>query len=436
MKDSGIKWIGFIPDNWDVQTIRQSLIERIEKNKDLSEKNILSLSAKEGVTLYDGENHSGNKPREDLSDYKKVKIDDIVVNSMNILSGSVGLSKYNGVVSPVYYMYYKRNDKDNIKFFNYVFQCKEFQRSLRGLGNGILIRETENGSLNTIRTRIPSKKLGLVYIPYCEPEMQTKIVEFLENKTIEIGSLLELEEKQIDILKEYKKSVITEIITRGLEPNGKFKKSNVEWIDFIPESCKIVKIKNVCSEKISDGTHATPEYTSEELGFPFLSSKDIRNGYIDWSNIKYITMETHRAIQKEITPRKGDVLLSKNGSIGFSAIVETEKEFDLYVTLALLRPNKLILSKFLKYSIDSNLTQYQFNLHLIGIGVPNLHLNVIQDTQIILPPIDEQEKIIEYLDEKCDEIDRLIKIKQEKIEKLQEYKKSLIYEYVTGKKEV
>ena len=171
MIESGVAWIGMIPKEWELKSIKQLMIERTEKNKKLEVKTILSLSAKDGVTLYDGENHSGNKPREDLSDYKIVHPNDIVVNSMNILSGSVGLSKYLGVVSPVYYIYYPR-DNGNIEYFHYIFQSFEFQRSLRGLGNGILIKETESGGLNTIRMRIPSKKLGMQAFPVCKREEQ------------------------------------------------------------------------------------------------------------------------------------------------------------------------------------------------------------------------------------------------------------------------
>ena len=126
MKKSGVEWIGDIPTTWELQTIKQLMVERVEKNKELQVNTILSLSAKDGVTLYDGENHSGNKPREDLSDYKIVRENDVVVNSMNILSGSVGLSKFTGVVSPVYYIYYPRFD-GNIEFFHYIFQSFEFQ---------------------------------------------------------------------------------------------------------------------------------------------------------------------------------------------------------------------------------------------------------------------------------------------------------------------
>ena len=133
MKDSGVAWIGEIPKEWELKTIKQLMVERNEKNRDGQTDTILSLSAKDGVTLYDSKNHTGNKPREDLSDYKVVRQGDIVVNSMNILSGAVGLSEYMGCISPVYYIYYPRSD-GNQQFFHYLFQSKQFQLSLRGLG--------------------------------------------------------------------------------------------------------------------------------------------------------------------------------------------------------------------------------------------------------------------------------------------------------------
>ena len=241
MKDSGVAWIGEIPTSWDTKAIRNLLIERNEKNRELSVKTILSLSAKSGVTLYSSENHSGNKPREDLSDYKIVRENDIVVNSMNILSGSVGLSKYTGVVSPVYYIYYPR-EKNNVQYLYFIFQCFEFQRSLRGLGNGILIKETESGSLNTIRMRIPSKKLSLQELPSPPIDEQEKIAAHLDRKCTQIDALISNAQQQIEKLKAYKQSVITETVTKGLDPDVQMKDSGVEWIGEIPEHWSVSKV--------------------------------------------------------------------------------------------------------------------------------------------------------------------------------------------------
>lgn len=164
MKDSGIEWIGQIPDEWELRKLKYILCERNEKNAPVKTTEILSLTASQGVIPYAEKEGGGNRPKEDLSAYKLAYPDDIVMNSMNVLSGSVGLSKYHGCVSPVYYMLYSDDENIDIKFYNYVFKTKVFQRSLMGLGNGILIKESENGSLNTIRMRIPMEKLNGLFL--------------------------------------------------------------------------------------------------------------------------------------------------------------------------------------------------------------------------------------------------------------------------------
>lgn len=120
----------------------------------------------------------------------------------------------------------------------------------------------------------------------------------------------------------------------------KMKDSGIEWIGQIPSDWNILKLKQLCSMPITDGTHKTPEYADEQDGVPFLSSKDVTSGKIDWANIKYITKDLHKILHKEIAVKKDDVLLAKNGTTGVAAIVDCDKIFDIYVTLAVLRPNK------------------------------------------------------------------------------------------------
>lgn len=160
MKASGISWLGELPSNWELRKIKYCLQERVEKNNPVRTTEILSLTAKQGVIPYDQKEGGGNKPKEDVSAYRLAYPGDIVMNSMNILSGSVGLSQYFGCVSPVYYMLRPWNAKEDVRYYNYIFQTTMFQRSLFGLGNGILIKESGNGKLNTIRMRIPMDKFG------------------------------------------------------------------------------------------------------------------------------------------------------------------------------------------------------------------------------------------------------------------------------------
>lgn len=250
--------------------------------------------------------------------------------------------------------------------------------------------------------------------------------------------MLEKVRASIDEYKQLKQSVITQAVTKGVRPNRPMKDSGIEWIGEIPANWKVYPLKYLVDIPITDGTHNTPTYTDKENGSPFLSSKDITSGHIDWSSIKYITKELHEQLQKEVAPKRNDILLAKNGTTGIGALVEEDIVFDIYVTLALIRPNQsIVLPKFLLYLINSSLCKIQYDKHLIGIGVPNLHLNIINNVKVIITDAkDEQQEIVSYLDEKCSEIYKIIAKKEQLIEELETYKKSLIYEYITGKKEV
>ena len=173
----------------------------------------------------------------------------------------------------------------------------------------------------------------------------------------------------------------------------------------VPEGWMWCRLPNLCKIPITDGTHQTPTYSDKEHGIPFLSSKDVTSRKIDWSKIKYITKELHEELQKRVQPCRNDILLAKNGTTGVAALVDTDKIFDIYVTLALLRPAEVIHPNYLHYVINSPFCKKQFNSHLTGIGVPNLHLNDICKTIIPLPPLAEQQRIVTKIEELFAQLD-------------------------------
>ena len=155
---------------------------------------------------------------------------------------------------------------------------------------------------------------------------------------------------------------------------------------------------DIC-EFIKDGTHQTPIYTEDkENGIKFLSAKDVVEGVINWNNIKYIPIDLHKELQKRIAPQRNDLLLCKNGTTGICAIVETDEIFDIYVSLALIRPKKPFCSKYLLYAINNPFTKEQFNKSLKGVGVPNLHLGEIKKAKIIYPPLSLQQSFAEKIE--------------------------------------
>ena len=291
-----------------------------------------------------------------------------------------------------------------------------------------------------VQTAIPQITVAQVQnnnVPVPDLSEQQAIADYLDDRCSKIDEIIAEATASIEEYKELKQAVIFEAVTKGLDKNAPMKDSGVEWIGEIPVDSSFVKLKYLVTRPITDGTHQTPDYDSAVDGSPFLSSKDVTKGYIDWSKIKYITQKLHEKLHKEIAPQRDDILLAKNGTTGVAAIVDTDAIFDVYVTLAVIRPDaKTVIPKYLLHAINSYASKRQFDDHLIGIGVPNLHLNVINNTKIIVHSKETQQRIVDYLDERISQMDALISEKQALIDDLQAYKKSLIYEVVTGKRRV
>ena len=192
-------------------------------------------------------------------------------------------------------------------------------------------------------------------------------------------------------------------------------------------------LPDLCSIPITDGTHQTPTYAERQNGIPFLSSKDVTTGKINWSDIKYITKELHQELYKRVAPFRNDILLAKNGTTGIAALVDTDIVFDIYVTLALIRPVKYISPRYLLYVINSRFCKEQFNDHLTGIGLPNLHLRDINKTFIPLPPIEEQQRIVAKLDNWFEQIENLDSNREDLQRFIQQTKSKVLSLAIHGK---
>lgn len=184
---------------------------------------------------------------------------------------------------------------------------------------------------------------------------------------------------------------------------------------------EMVRISELCS-LITDGTHQTPTYS--ENGYIFLSSKNVTTGKIDWDEVKYIPQELHEQLYKRLSPQKNDILLAKNGTTGICAKVDRDVIFDIYVSLALLRPKSMIEPDYFVYAINNPYTKRKFNRHLKGIGVPNLHLSSIKETSIPLPALDEQKRIAKNLDLASE----IVKGYKEQLAELDKLVQSVFYE--------
>lgn len=427
MKDSGIEWIGQIPEDWDMKRLKAVLCERNESNNPIKTNYILSLTNDRGVIPYDKKGDVGNKSKEDVSGYKLAYPNDIVLNSMNVIIGSVALSKYYGCVSPVYYMLYPRNPMDDVRYYNYIFQTKEFQSKLKGYGNGIM----------EIRMRIQMSKLNTVELPIPDATTQTRIADFLDEKCGKIDHYIEKQKQVIEKLKAYKQSVITEAVTKGLNLDVTMKDSGIEWIGMIPEhwSSRRLRYLGTCVNGISKGG----EYFGS--GYPFVSYGDV-----------YKNMELPSSVAGlvETTEDEREWYSVKEGDVFFTRTSETIEEVALTSTcmktienatfagfLIRFRPNTNLLTKeFSKYYFRSDKHRLFFVKEMNLVTRASLSQELLKRLPVLLPPIDEQLTIAAHLEQKCSNIDEAINKKYAVIEKLIKYKKSLIYEAVTGKLEV
>lgn len=223
---------------------------------------------------------------------------------------------------------------------------------------------------------------------------QQRIVERIEELFAKLDEAKERLQEVVDSFAVRKAAILHKAFTGELTKQWR-RENGVS-----DESWEEKTLQDVCSMKITDGTHKTPVYCDSEKGVKFLSAKDITAEKICWDNIKYIVPELHEELYKRLAPQVDDVLLAKNGTTGVAAIVETDDIFDIYVTLAVLRPEKsIIYPLYLLKVVNSPLCKEQFAQHLTGIGVPNLHLRDIKEVLIPLPSLPEQHEIVRLIDD-------------------------------------
>ena len=434
MKDSGVEWIGEIPVNWSIERLQWHLYEIKESNNPIKTTQILSLTNKYGVIPYEEKGEQGNKAKENYNEYKLAYPDTIVANSMNILIGSVGICHYYGCVSPVYYVF-KPHINENLNFLNYVFQMEQFQKELRRFANGIL----------EIRLRLSAANIlkRVVAFPPCEE--QIIISRFLDKKCSQIDALISNAQQQIEKLKAYKQSIITETVTKGLDPDAPMKDSGVEYLGKIPSNWGIISIG--IAFKYMGGYAFKSELFCGETENQVLRIGNIKNDNLILNEKQVFIRDDYAEQARNCEVDEEDILFTMTGTKG-----KKDYFYTLLVSADNLRDKNLFINQrvgiFRKKVADIIMRYYNYVLKEYSIlnyiflsetgtaNQGNLGIENISRTKMFLPPLDEQLQIADYLDTKCSQIDNLISIKQKKIDKLQQYKKSLIYEYVTGKKEV
>lgn len=423
MKDSGIPWIGEIPEHWDVMRLRRVFSESHEKTTD-EEGQLLTLSQYTGISPKSEGKRVGMFEAESTVGYNIVHVGQFVMNIMLAWNGSYGVSDFEGIISPAYVVF-NFNFRCCKKYFHYLLRLDGYPPAFKTVSRGI------------IESRLRLYPIYFYQFLTIVPPLaeQEAIAAYLDEKCGDIDELIEVEQQMISDLEAYRQSVITEAVTHGLNPDTHIKQSTIQGIKDMPSNWNEVNLLKVIYLRARLGWRGlkAEEYVDE--GYPFLSAFNIINNQLVWENLNFINQLRYDE-SPEIKLSLHDILIVKDGAgIGKCARVENMPlgESTVNSSLGVITVSETLYYSYLYYFFLS--TPFQDNVFFLknGMGVPHLTQENLKSVRIPLPPVEEQETIANFLDSKCFEIDGLIKVKQEKIETLKQYRQSLIFEAVTGK---
>ncbi|MBE5872194.1 MAG: type I restriction endonuclease subunit S [Lachnospiraceae bacterium] len=417
MKDSGIEWIGRIPIAWKLNKIGAIYEERNTKVSD-SEYEPLSVT-KQGIVP-----QLETAAKTDNGDNRKLILkNDFVINSRSDRRGSCGISEYDGSCSLINTVLKPRGNMNN-KYYSFVFKSDNFADEFYRWGHGIV-----NDLWSTKWSDMKN-----IYIPSPTIDEQKRIADYLDEKCAKIDTIIEKQQEIIEKLKEYKISVITEAVTKGLNTDVKIKDSGIECIGKIPIDWTVNKFKHMSIE-IGDGLHGTPDYDSDG-DYYFINGQNIGEEELVFTEKTDKINEGEYRKYKQVSISQNTIFITLNGATyGKTSFYNGEKVFlgksAGYITFK-DEENK----RFIRYYLQSHAAKTIMDLSLCGSTIANLSLATLNEFCIPLPCEKEQIQIVNFLDKKCSTIEEKIIKKEETINKLSEYKKSIIYEVVTGKREV
>lgn len=423
MKDSGIEWVGKIPETWNV--IRGKYLLKLLSKPVKEDDGVITCFRDGEVTLRSNRREDGFTMSDKEIGYQGIDKGDLVVHGMDGFAGAIGISDSRGKASPVLNVLDSEQHK---KYIMYYLRSMAYNDVFTALATGIRVRSCD----------LRWNKLAELFYPFPLFQEQKKIADHLDKKCTEIDALSSDIQSQIDILADYKKSVITEAVTKGLNPNVKMKDSGIEWIDEIPITWNKARIGYHSWIRARLGWKGLKAEEYVEEGYAFLSAFNIINNKLDWSNLNYITQERYDE-SPEIKLCTGDIILVKDGAgIGKCARIDSLPIGGATTngSLAVISTYDNLSYKYLYYYLQSSIFQNYIFRIMNGMGVPHLSQEELRKITVPIPPMKEQNDIVGYLEKKSIEIDAAIDEKKLQLEILAQYKKSMIYEYVTGKKEV
>ena len=411
-KASDIPWLPIMPAHWGEKRFKSLFSKRNESYSPNESLQVLSLLKDVGIIPYSEKGNIGNKAKDDITTYNVARKGDIVMNSMNVIIGSVDITPYDGYISPAYYALYS-NDGVCTEYYNYLFHLKAVQQQMRSLANGIL----------EFRLRISSTSLFGMYYPFPPLVEQKKIVAYLDKRITLIENCKCQRERELQTLNELKQAEIASVVTRGLNPDVPMKDSGIFWQPLIPMNWSVTKLKHVLSKL------DRPRRSNDEL-LVCSNSGDVKKRGDSKLGLVADSDEIYQGV------RCGDLLIHGMDTWhGAIAVSNYDGMCTPVVHVCDSTQNKKYVALYLK-----NMA-YQKVFKLISNGVRQntsdfRSWSKVGAILIPIPPIEEQNAIVEYIESKTNKIDTMIESLKAEIDRLTEYKQRLISDVVTGQIDV
>ncbi|SFU02089.1 restriction endonuclease subunit S [Pseudomonas marincola] len=431
-KHSGVEWLGEVPSHWRVESLKRCCNVFPSNVDKKSYEGQIPVRLCNYTDVYYNEKidagiefMSATATQEQISKFS-LRAGDVIFTKDSETADDIAIAAYvpfdlPGVICGYHLSMARPSADADGRFVKCFFDSHSAKAYFAISANGL----TRVGLSQYATDNVP--------LPLPPPPEQTQIARFLDHETDRIDTLIEEQQRLIELLKEKRQAVISNSVTKGLDPSVPMKDSGVKWLGEVPAHWDVKKLKNI-TLKIIDGAHFTPTYVDE--GIPFLRVTDIQTQDLDMDSLKRIPEDEHRALIKRCNPAKGDVLLSKNGTIGITKVVDWDFDFSIFVSLCLIKPAQSVSSKYLLNMLSGNSALEQFNDSGQKTSVTNLHLEKIREVFVALPRGGEQAQISNFIDQKTGELDKLISEAKCGITLLQERRSALISAAVTGKIDV
>jgi type I restriction enzyme S subunit len=429
-KDSDVEWLGEVPEHWTNGPIKYMALEECSlfldgdwiESKDLSDEGIRYITTGnigEGIYKEQGAGYITEDKFETLN-CTEVFEGDILISRLNLPIGRSCIvpNLESRIITSVDNVIFRPDSRYSKNYLVYLFSSEGYFKHTGNVARGTTMQRISRGLLGNIRVIVP---------PLTE---QQKIAQFLDHETAKIDTLIEKQQRLIELLKEKRQAVISHAVTKGLNPNAPMKESGVEWLGNVPEGWEVGCLKRFAD--IIDCKHFTVKFIDD--GLPIVSIREVRDDKIDLSNANMTSENEWHFLREGRVPKLGDLIFCRNASVGAVGYVDFDTPFCMGQDVCLIRPE--IASRYIHYQLTSVLIRNQIEAFLIGATIRRANVEEIRNLFVIYPPEDEQHLITDFLNRKTAKMDALILKAQNAIELMQERRTALISAAVTGKIDV